>query len=201
MNYLKDEQGSTGPEADLASRLRTAVVHLIRQIRLQKESGLSLTLHSALSTIACREKMSAGDLAAAEGLPPSAVTRIVDQLVAMGLVARIPNPRDRRGVNVAATTDGIRLLARERERGNAWLTERLGELSDGEREILAGAFDVLDKLTSGAGEATPRGCETKHGGDGDGRELPGRGAGRGADEPGQTELPQGGGRIQKRGSR
>lgn len=130
--------------AVLADRLRLALVRLGRELRRQDPPGLSVTLYSALATIADRGEIAIGELAEAEGVPSSAVTRIADRLEEGGQVARRPNPRDRRGVNLAITAEGRRLVDNRRARGSAWLAARLAELAPAQRKTLAEALGVLD---------------------------------------------------------
>ncbi len=130
--------------AVLADRLRLALVRLGRELRRQDPPGLSVTLYSALATIADRGELAIGELAEAEGVPPSAATRIADRLEEMGQVARQPNPRDRRGVNLSITAEGRCLVDNRRARGNAWLASRLAELTPAQRSTLAEALGLLE---------------------------------------------------------
>jgi DNA-binding MarR family transcriptional regulator len=77
--------------------------------------------------------------------PPS-ITRAVGRLVEAGLVARHPDPQDRRITRVSLTPAGRALLERNRSRRNAWLATRLRELPPDEVERLAAAADVLEHL-------------------------------------------------------
>jgi DNA-binding MarR family transcriptional regulator len=136
--------GVPADPALLADRLRLTLVRLGRQIRRQDPPGLSIALYSALATVADHGELAIGELAEAEGVPSSAATRIADRLEEAGCVIRRPNPRDRRGVNLAITGEGRRLVRERRERGNAWLAARLSGLSLAERQVLADALGVLD---------------------------------------------------------
>lgn len=135
---------ATADTAVLADRLRLALVRLGRELRRQDPPGLSITLYSALATIADRGELAIGELAEAEGVPASAATRIADRLEEGGHIARQPNPRDRRGVNLALTAEGRCLVDDRRTRGNAWLASRLAELTPAQRGTLAETLDVLD---------------------------------------------------------
>lgn len=137
-------RAATADTAVLADRLRLALVRLGRELRRQDPPGLTVTLYSALATIADRGELAIGELAEAEGVPSSAATRIADRLEQAGYVARRPNPRDRRGVNLAITAEGRRLVEDRRTRGNAWLAGRLAELVPAQLGTLAEALAVLD---------------------------------------------------------
>jgi DNA-binding MarR family transcriptional regulator len=80
------------------------------------------------------------------------MTRMVDALEKAGLVSRNPQADDRRRVRIAATAAGVRLMHKGRERRVAILAEALAGLDRRQREILAAAVAVLEKLP-----AEPRG--------------------------------------------
>jgi DNA-binding MarR family transcriptional regulator len=134
--------------AGLAERLRLTFVRLGRQLRRDDPPGLTITLYSALSTVVDHGELAIGELAEAEGVPASAATRIADRLEEAGLLTRRANPRDRRGVNVASTAEGRRLVADRRQRGNAWLAARLAGLTQEQRQTLADALGVLEAAAS-----------------------------------------------------
>jgi len=101
---------------------------------------------SALSTIAARAPVTIGDLAAAERIQPPSATAVVGRLEEAGLVMRDVDPGDRRVVRLTLTSDGTRLLERSRSRKTAFLAKRLGHLERSERETLARAAALLDRL-------------------------------------------------------
>ena len=134
-------------EADLALRLHAAAIRLLRQLRREDDaSGLSAPRLSALSVIAFAGPLSLGALAAAEQVRPPTMSRIVDHLVAAGLVTRAVDADDRRGVRIAATPKGRRLMEAGRSRRVEALTRRLAGLSEADRHALAKAIPVLEKL-------------------------------------------------------
>lgn len=128
----------------LAERVRLTLVRMGRRFRRDDPPGLSITLYSALAAVAEHGELAVGELAAAEGVPSSAATRIADRLEESGWVTRRPNPQDRRGVYLVITVTGRQLVEDQRRRGNAWLAARLAGLSSAQRQTLAAALDVLD---------------------------------------------------------
>ena len=56
-------------------------------------------------------RLRAGDLADAVTISPSGLTRLVDRMEAAGAVERVAAAGDRRGVEIAVTDEGRRLLA------------------------------------------------------------------------------------------
>ena len=133
---------------DLANRLHSAAIRLLRTLRREDDgSGLSAPRLSALSVIAFAGPLSLAELAAAEQVRPPTMSRIVDALVAAGLVAREPAPTDRRSVRLTATDRGRRLMEAGRERRVRALVQRLGQLSDYERRALARGVELLERVT------------------------------------------------------
>ncbi len=117
---------------------------------------MSVSLFSALATIAAHGELAIGELAEAECLPSSAATRAADRLEEEGLVERRRNPSDRRGVNVTITPKGRAVVNEQRRKANAWLAERLAERGEAERVAIAQALDVLEALIgSEENEGTP----------------------------------------------
>lgn len=66
-------------------------------------SGLGPTDYQASSVLDLDGPMPTGELAEQLALSPSATTRVVDRLIGAGLARRIPDPADRRRVQVEHT--------------------------------------------------------------------------------------------------
>lgn len=135
-------------DARLASALRVSLTRLNRRLRRQA-AGHSLT-PTQLATLAAVERhpgVTPGELAEHEKMQPPSMTRVISVLVERGLVERTPHPTDRRQVTVTCTEAGVELLRRERRMKEAWLAQRLKELSPEEREALRAAAPVLEKLS------------------------------------------------------
>lgn len=139
--------------AEIAARLRVAVARLNRLLRSQDESGLGSTKTAALVTISAFGPMTLGEVAARERIAPPSVTKIVEDLVARGLVDRRVDPTDRRVALVSVTPEGREMLEANRTRRSAFLAERLAELDPAERDRLASVLDVLDHLVAVADDA------------------------------------------------
>ncbi len=134
-------------QAGLASALRNAVLRLARRLRSEREdTSLTLTQVSTLGTLRRRGPLSLGELAAAEQVQPPSMTRVVSDLEERGLVIREPAPSDRRLVIVRLSREGEGLLAADRKRRDAWINQRLRELTAEERDVLRQAVPLLEKL-------------------------------------------------------
>ncbi len=92
-------------------------------------------------------------------LSSGAMTNRLDRLEQAGLVARRPNPDDRRGVIVSLTPPGRNTIRRAVEDYVAHLDGMLAPLSPTERNRLAG---LLRKLLAGHDQAQPGGIAATH---------------------------------------
>src|SRR3954454_12843016 len=139
---------ATRSDAGLAGALRDAVGRLTRRMRAERAAtDLSLGQLAALRTLERHGSMTASELAAHEKVQPPSMTRIVSSLESHGYLTRTPNPIDRRQVVVTASAAGKALLAEDRRRKDAWLSQRLRALDADDRAVLAAAVPVLEKLS------------------------------------------------------
>jgi DNA-binding MarR family transcriptional regulator len=146
-----------GPTSDESvARLRRAVLRLGRDLRrTSAEEGLSPAQSGALATLVRDGSMRAGDLAAAEGLHPTMLSRVLSHLEERGLAARAPDPDDRRGTVAEATPAGRRLVRRLRARHGRMLAERLERLPAGQVDAVLAALPALEALAGVAPGCAP----------------------------------------------
>lgn len=129
-----------------AARLRLAVMRLSRRLRQEVSPAITPSQLSALARLDRGGPMSVGDLAAAERVSPSTLTRIVAALEADGLISRDADPADRRVARVAVSPAGHDLLETARARGTGYLAERIAGLPADQAAALAAAVPVLEQL-------------------------------------------------------
>lgn len=130
---------------EVADRLHSAAIHLLRRVRREDtSSGLSAARLSALSVIVYAGPISVGRLAEAEQVRSPTMTRIVDQLVAEGLVERRPSPEDARSILVHATERGVRLTTEGRHRRVASLARELSALSPDDLQTVSRAIELIE---------------------------------------------------------
>ena len=135
------------PTADVADRLHSAAIHLLRRLRREDDAtGLPAPQLSALSVIVFAGPVTLGALAKAEQVRPPTITRVVASLEGQGLVERKPSADDRRITHVVATTKGSRLLQEGRRRRVASLSAAIAELAATERQLLERALPVLERI-------------------------------------------------------
>ena len=144
-------RGKSDPTAaDLADRLHSAAIHLLRRLRREDDAaGLPAPQLSALSVIVFGGPVTLGALAAAEQVRPPTITRLVAALEADGLVERETDEADRRVVRVKATARGTKLLQEGRRRRVAALATSLAALSAADRAKLGAALPVLEVVVRG----------------------------------------------------
>ncbi len=138
---------ATRSSLDIAAELRPAILRLARNLRRETES-LGVTSHQAtlLAVISSTPGLSLRELAGAEGISAPSLSGHVDRLEAAGLIRRVRSVDDRRRVGLELTKDGRAVLRRVRARRTTWLADRLGHLSDEERERVERALPALRAL-------------------------------------------------------
>ena len=131
---------------ETATRLHAGAIRLLRTLRREDDgSGLSPPRLSALSVIAFGGPLSLAELAAAEQVKPPTMSRIVDALVADGLVTRETTAEDRRSVRIEATAKGLEVMEEGRARRVRALVARIARLPDSELRALARGADILER--------------------------------------------------------
>jgi DNA-binding MarR family transcriptional regulator len=140
-------------DAGLATGLRISVSRLARRLRVERiglgetEAVLSDIQLAALAALERHGSMTPGELADHEKVQPPSMTRAIAVLEERGLVLRAPHATDRRQVMLTVTGEGKQLVQRVRRRRDAWLAQRLQELTPQERKVLGAAAPVLEKLS------------------------------------------------------
>jgi DNA-binding MarR family transcriptional regulator len=129
----------------VASELRAVLGQLVRQLRSQH--GFSLSHGAVLGRLDRGGPGGVSDLAAAERMRPQSMAQTVAELEADGLVARRPDPSDRRRALVELTERGRSVLAADRRAREGWLAQAIEQdLSEGEQAVLTDAVELLRRL-------------------------------------------------------
>lgn len=141
---------STEPHlpADLVEDLRLGVMRMRRRLVNERhpDNDLSVGQMGVLAMLLRHGSCTHKQLAHLERVRPPSMTRTVALLAERGLVTRSPDAVDRRVTHVHLTDAGRAVLAADRERRDAWLTRRLTQLDDADREALRRAAPVLLRL-------------------------------------------------------
>jgi DNA-binding MarR family transcriptional regulator len=139
-----------GDSDELASRLHSAVLHLLRRLaREDRATGESPARLSALSVLVFSGPRPIGQLARDERVSAPTMTRLVAGLEADGLVTRTVDPDDRRTQRIAATAHGREILVAGRARRVAALEALLVGVAAEDRAALAGAVTVIEERLLG----------------------------------------------------
>jgi DNA-binding MarR family transcriptional regulator len=136
-------------DSGLASALRISVARLSRRLRSERDPHnelLPVGQLSVLGSLFRHGECTIGELAALERVQPPSMTRTVTGLENGGYVVRRRGETDGRKVVVALSPQGAETLAADRRRRDAWLAQRLRELSVEERTVLRQAAPILERL-------------------------------------------------------
>jgi DNA-binding MarR family transcriptional regulator len=139
------QSGLTQPAID-AARLRVAVLRLSRRLRKHDLAGLTPSQLSTLSSVGKCGPVRLGDLAAAERIAPSTLTRLVNVLEERGYLSRQAAPGDARAFLVTMTDSGREVLERIRTEATNLLTDILTTLPPDQLAALEAALPALEQL-------------------------------------------------------
>jgi DNA-binding MarR family transcriptional regulator len=138
----------------LGRELERALVRVFARFDLgQGEFDVLATLRRAGEPY----RLTPGALLESMMVTSGAVTKRVDRLEHAGLVARAPDPADRRGVLVGLTSEGLELVDRVVEAHVENEQNLLAGLTDAERERLARLLRKLGESVRGAEGGEDRG--------------------------------------------
>jgi DNA-binding MarR family transcriptional regulator len=129
--------------ADELDQRLTALWHVLGR---RRKRDLSRTATSVLATLRDTGSRRITELAESEGIAQPTVTTLVGRLERDGYVERRADPGDARAVLAHLTQTGLDRLNDMRAEREAVLEKRLAALTEPEREALANALPVLDKL-------------------------------------------------------
>ena len=130
-----------------ASGLRVALVRVHRQLRLRSVNDVTPTQASALARIEQNGPLRLGVLAQLEGTTAATMCRVIESLERRELIVRVTDPDDGRASLVELSREGGTLLAELRTRSTQALRTALAELSVVDRETVARAIPVLERLS------------------------------------------------------
>jgi DNA-binding MarR family transcriptional regulator len=131
----------------LAVELRHAIMRTSRRIRQERSvDDVTPGQYSVLAGLANHGPLTPGEIAAHEKVQPPSMTRTIAALEGLGLVSRTDHPTDGRQVLVALTPEGTTVVRETQKRRDAWLAQRLAELAPDERDTLARAAEILQRV-------------------------------------------------------
>jgi DNA-binding MarR family transcriptional regulator len=126
-----------------------------RLAELGLPDGLSGPRVRVLLAVADAAPVRMSDLAGQVGISPRTITTLVDGLEEAGLVARRPEPGDRRAMRVDLTETGRGWISQIRVALRALADEVLGDLNPTERGQL---LQLLSRVRADGSDCDPEGC-------------------------------------------
>ena len=146
MADVKGKSFAGGKATEIADRLHSAAIHLLRRLRVRdRESGVGPAQLSALSVLVFGGPRSLGELADAEQVRPPTMSRIVAGLEGAGLVRRRAT-EDGRRVRLEASAKGTRILQEGRKRRVESLAQAILSLSEREQQQLGELAELLQRV-------------------------------------------------------
>lgn len=137
-------------ERRVAAELRQAVGQLVRRAR--EEDEVPAARLAVLGHLDRDGPLTVTELAARQRIRQQSVSRTVGDLLADGLLQRLPDPDDGRKHRLSLSAGGSALLGEERARRQDWLAEAMrARLSPVERRRLAAAVELLARLAEREG--------------------------------------------------
>jgi DNA-binding MarR family transcriptional regulator len=103
-------------------------------------------LHLAIMGMLGRESLPISEIGMRLVAPKSQMTRLVDQLVSLGIVVRQPDARDRRVTNISLTDHGRAVLRERRELVKKNIRKKISCLTSAELATLSDALVKLKKI-------------------------------------------------------
>lgn len=76
------------------------------------------------------------------------MTRTLASLCALGAVVRLPDSKDGRRIVVTITEEGRTMLGQARHSRDAWMFERVRELSEQDCDVLRRAQQILQSVVA-----------------------------------------------------
>jgi DNA-binding MarR family transcriptional regulator len=139
-------KGANGRERDVADRLHSAAIHLLRRARRSDPlTGVSPAQLSALSVLMSGPK-TLGDLAAAEQVRPPTMSRLVSEMERAGVARKVTDRNDARVIRVHATPKGLRALSSGRAMRIEAIERLMSELQPDELGNVERAVGTIEKL-------------------------------------------------------
>ncbi|MCW2759093.1 MAG: MarR family transcriptional regulator [Nocardioidaceae bacterium] len=137
-------------DAGLAAELRVSVMRLRRRLASEREPGNELSMGSlaVLGALFRKGELTVGQLADHERVKPPSMTRTVNCLADDGYVVRRHHDQDKRQVLVSISDMGRETLLADRRRRDAWLAQKLRDLTPADRAVLRQAAPILERLAS-----------------------------------------------------
>ena len=169
-----ETRGARAVHNDLRLWLRILTIHkLINnevRRRLREKFGMSLSRFDLLAQLDGRgDGMRMGELSKRLMVTTGNITGLVDELVADGLVARLPDPTNRRASLAAMTAKGRKAFGAAAKANETWVEEMFAGLPGPEKSAMFDMLgrqkaDIATRLQSAEASGHVRSTKTSKGG-------------------------------------
>ncbi|HXR27134.1 MAG TPA: MarR family transcriptional regulator [Candidatus Baltobacteraceae bacterium] len=138
----------------VADRVMEAVPAVMRRIRramraeVAGQPGTTVPQLRALLFVRRHPGCSLSAMAEHLGMTPPACSGLAERLVRAGVLERTIDPQERRRVQLRLTSDGKERVAHADLRARSWLIEGLADLAPADLRALAGALELLERVTA-----------------------------------------------------
>lgn len=135
-------------------RLRTAVMRLSRRLRQERpDDQLTPSQLAVLGNLSLHGALTPGELADMEHVRPPTMSRIITALEHDHWISRQSHPTDGRQQLIALTDKARDWIGTYREARDSWLRERLGTLTEQERQTVLAAVPLLERIVEPDGRS------------------------------------------------
>lgn len=148
----RSAQGSAEPAGSTAARLYLATARLLRSVRRPDPGGLGNGTLSALATLARSGPLRLGDLAEAEQVAASTMSRLVTALITAGYASTSQDSTDRRARLIHTTPEGQRFVTDRHTASITELRDRYHELTPEQQATVQHALPILESLVEPTGQ-------------------------------------------------
>lgn len=132
-----------------ASQLRIATFRLARRLRTQRAvDSMSDGQFAVLAALWVHGSHTLGELAERERVSAPSMNRTVNCLQESGYITRSADESDGRKVQITLTDEGRAVVDETARRRDAWVESALAGLSPDERETLAKAAEIMQRLVA-----------------------------------------------------
>jgi len=132
-----------------ASDLRIATFRLARRMRTQRAvDSMSDGQFAVLAALWVHGSHTLSELADRERVSAPAMNRTVNCLQEGGYLSRSADEKDGRKVVITLTDEGRAVVDETARRRDAWVEEALAEISAEERETLALATEIMQRMVA-----------------------------------------------------
>ena len=135
-------------DSDEAARELLEVVPVIikdirSEMRSRRSPDLTVPQFRTLAFVDRNKGTSLSAVANHMGLTLPSTSRLVDGLIARGMLTREDNPADRRRVKLGVTNHGLTILETSRRGTLTYLTDKIASLSAEDREVIVKAMKAM----------------------------------------------------------